>query len=518
VQSFGTVLSLVSLAACSGATPAPSSSDTTTGTREPSTALRELWSEPAEYAPEPVSAEAGEAYFGTYGVGDPYGAGIPLPIFRGLMRLYPDDLGRDFRDFNTRFGTVPNADAPDDPDAIPLGFHATRDPNTSTDFLVINCQICHAGRVRTSEGERIVTGLGNRELRIHAYAAAFAKIARDETLDERRLVRAASEEAARLHLRWPRDHRGPIAIAFLRALRARFEGRHEDVERLADGMPGRVATLEGFVVAMNYRYGTHLTLPEVTGWTRIPDVAPFRYRETNSFDGAATGAPVALVAEADFAFGVRPRWYDEHRHIATSMFLYLRRFDRDLPYPGDVSRELATRGYDAFERSCSSCHGHYARPGEPPRVSYTERIIPVDVVGTDPARAEAVTDEIVEAAARVRITEGLVRTERTGGYVPRPLIDVWAHGQYGHVGQWPDLTVLATPPEERPTRFVVDPRAPLDLERIGQRWRPADDRPLGEGEYLYDGTKPGFSVLGHPFLADLDAPVRRAILEYLKTL
>jgi hypothetical protein len=37
------------------------------------------------------------------------------------------------------------------------------------------------------------------------------------------------------------------------------------------------------------------------------------------------------------------------------------------------------------------------------------------------------------------------------------------------------------------------------------------------GEYLHDATKPGFSIAGHPFVAELgkDAP---AVIEYLKAL
>jgi hypothetical protein len=263
-------------------------------------------------------------------------------------------------------------------------------------------------------------------------------------------------------------------------------------------------------------------LPDVTGWARIPDVAPWRYRETNSFDGAATGDPVALVAEADFAFGVRPRWFDEHRHIATSLFLYLKQLDRSLPFPGAIDRTLATEGFDRFETRCAGCHGHYARPGETGRVSYRERIVPVEVVGTDAARLEAVTPELIEIGNAVRETEGLVITRRTGGYVPRPLVHVWARGQYGHNGQWPDLTVLATAPAERPRRFVVSPRAPLDLDRVGEVWRPAEEGSAppdpGAGEYLFDSARPGFGVGGHTFLADLPDGDRRAVLEYLKTL
>ncbi|HJL18458.1 MAG TPA: hypothetical protein RMH99_22530 [Sandaracinaceae bacterium LLY-WYZ-13_1] len=490
--------------------PAPAAGEASRTRR----AAEGLFSEPAEYAPRPPSAEAGHRYFAELGVGDPYGAGVPYPVYRALMAQYPERLGADFGALSERFGFI----AGDDPGALPVGFHRTRDPNTGVDFLMTNCTICHAGRVRTAQAERVVEGLGNRRVRIHAYALAFARIATDPELSVSSLGAAAADEAERLDLAWPPSHRRVLVEATIRGLRERFASRLAPLERLGEGLPGRVATMEGFMIALDTFMDADLRLPEVIGWARVPDVAVWQHRDTNSFDGAADGSPVALVAEADFAFGVRPRWYEEHRHIATSMFLYLRHFERDLPFPGPIDEALATEGYEAFEARCAGCHGHYAAPGESTRPSYRERIVPVEVVGTDPARLESVTEPFVRAANAAPATRGLVHTRRSGGYVPRPLVDVWARGQYGHNGQWPDLAVLATPPEERPTRFVVDPAAPLDLERVGQRWRPADEGPPGPGEYLYDGTRPGYGVQGHPFLGAAPEGERRAILAYLRTL
>lgn len=269
---------------------------------------------------------------------------------------------------------------------------------------------------------------------------------------------------------------------------------------------------------MNMRYHIRLPLPKLTGWVKIPDVAVWRYRKTNSFDGMVIGSPVALVAEAEFAFGVRPRWYETHRHIATSMFLYLRQFERKLPYPKPIDRGLAQRGYRVFHRTCAKCHGRYSAPGAPRGVVYNERLISEHQVGTDTARLDAVSPAFVRAANTAAATSGLTRARVTRAYVPRPLVDVWARGLYGHNGQWPSLHVLATAPDKRPKRFVVMPNAAYDLRAVGTRWRAPDHRPLKSGEYLYDGTRPGYGVDGHEFLSDLPAADRRAVLEYLKTL
>src|SRR5207253_3212052 len=121
-----------------------------------------------------------------------------------------------------------------------------------------------------------------------------------------------------------------------------------------------------------------------TGWAKVPDVSSFPYRDTFSYDGSGYGSPQALVLEASFVFGTRPEWYAAHPHIATSMYLYLHSFHRELAYPRAIDEPLASRGHDRFEATCARCHGTYERRGGETRVLYREKIIPVGVVGTDP--------------------------------------------------------------------------------------------------------------------------------------
>ena len=227
------------------------------------------------------------------------------------------------------------------------------------------------------------------------------------------------------------------------------------------------------------------------------DVRGFPYRDTLSWDGVGTGSPVALAAEADFAFGARPQWFETHRHIATSLYLFLKNFDRHLPYPGPIDVSLAQRGHDAFDAHCAKCHGFYSPEGPQPRVRYRERIIPVEVVGTDSARVEAVTPAFVAAANGVPLARGVTTVAATGGYVPPVLLDVWARGTYGHVGQWPSIAVMAMDPEQRPRHFVVDLDAPYDTARLGMAWRAPSGSERPAHGYVYDGEKAGYRVDGH---------------------
>jgi hypothetical protein len=235
-------------------------------------------------------------------------------------------------------------------------------------------------------------------------------------------------------------------------------------------------------------------------------VIGFPWRETLSWDGAGTGAPTALVVEADLANGMRPEWLESHRHIGTSLYLHLKHFERKLDFPGPIDAALAKKGRDAFESHCSQCHGTYEGG-----VVYKEHVVAVEVVKTDPARMLALTDEFAAKANAVPAGQGLTHAQRTGGYVPPVLIDVFARAPYGHVGQWPSLAVMAS--KDRPRRFVIDPDAPIDTKNVGVSWH--EPKP---GEYMYDASIPGFDVGGHPFLADLPDADRAATIEYLKTL
>jgi mono/diheme cytochrome c family protein len=477
-------------------------------------------SSPAEYADRPISAEAGAEYFLQDGAGDPYAAGLAYPVWLGLMEAYPDALGRDWNEFADRFGFVRDPDAKGDPRRPPIGFHLTTDPITHVPWVVSNCQMCHADRLRLPSGDVVVAGLGNKRVRSHAYADALLRIGADAALDDARVEALATKRATAWDVPWNPAARRAIVRAELAGLRALAGRTLAQTTRFDAALPGRAATIESFAIALDAYRDSPIPLPSVTGWAKVPDVVGFPYRDTFSWDASGFGSPQALVLEASFVFGTRPAWYLTHAHVATSMYLYLRSFRRTLPFPGPIDAARAARGHDVFGARCARCHGVYEKHGGETRVTYRETVVPADVVGTDPARAEAVTTAFVDAANELPLTRGLTRVRKTGGYVPPVLLDVWARGLYGHVGQWPSLAVLATPPGDRPRRFVVDTDGVYDLERVGVRYddAPPAARPLRASEYVYDGSVPGYGVDGHPFLSNLGLEERRAVIEYLKTL
>ncbi|MEO7731341.1 MAG: hypothetical protein ABIY55_10235, partial [Kofleriaceae bacterium] len=258
--------------------------------------------------------------------------------------------------------------------------------------------------------------------------------------------------------------------------------------------------------------GQAIALAPAPGWAKVPDVIGFAQRTTLSWDGSGEGPMDLLAVEADVALGARVAWLERHPFQGASLGAYLRQPAARPKFPGSIDRARAERGRGRFVEHCAPCHGRYAGDGRV--VDYREAVIALEDLGTDPARAMAATESFERAANDPRLTRGYTRFRRTGGYVPPVLTNVWARAPYGHAGQWASLAVLATRPDQRPAKLVIDLDAPYDLDAVGVATRPAGS---AGGSYTLDATRPGFAMTGHPFLAELgdDAAL---VIEYLKTL
>ena len=517
------MLAVVSTACSRGAAPpavpatAPAPGAPTAQTNPQASALM---SDPDEYRIEHVTRDAGEAIFTRTGIGDPYRAGVPYPIFLALLRAYPDLFGKDPQELAARFGFVARAADPASEDldvreGLPLGMHLTTDPYTGVQFVVTNCALCHAERLHLAGGDRVVIGLGNKHVRIHAYDAAFADAARRADFGGAMLAPLADAAAAEHHVAWGMDWRVPLVKATVDAMKLRAAARAPLIERTRGGLPGRVAPIESFALVLGALRGKPVATADAVGWSKVPDVIGFAQRTTLSWDGVGEGPMDVLVVEADVAAGVRPEWFWKHPLQGAALGAYLRQPRRDLRFPGTIDRALAARGKQLFTDNCARCHGDYADDGHV--VRYDEQVVPLDLVGTEPARARAVTEDFLAAANDPALTRGLTHARRTGGYVPPILTGVWARAPFGHAGQWPSLAVLATPPDQRATRFaeiVFDLDGTYDVGEIGLAHHAKRGAP---GPFELTVGAGGISPLGHPFLADL-GPDARAVIEYLKTL
>ncbi|MFT3699147.1 MAG: hypothetical protein QM831_38730 [Kofleriaceae bacterium] len=482
------------LIACSTPKPAP--------VPAPAAAPALVMSDPDEYRIARISRDAGEAIFAKTGIGDPYRTGIPYPIYLALFERYPQIFGRDWQELAAKFGFI--ARAPDRAstdldrrEGLPLGLHLAIDPITNVPFVMSSCALCHAEHVRWAGGEATVIGLGSKHVRIHAYDAAFFDLVAAAP-DPGTIARTARKLADARGITWPEQYAQPFVAATLDAIGKRERPRADLIARTRDGAPGRVATIEAFTGALENLSGHSIDHAPEVGWAKVPDVIGFGARTTLSWDGSQQGSMDVLVVEADLAIGIAVEWLLRHPFQGPSLGAYLRQPEPRPAFPRPIDRALADRGKRLFEDQCAHCHGHYAADG---RVrDYTEQVVPLEDLKTDPARAFAPTATFERAANQPDVTHGFTTFARTGGYVPPVLTNVWMRAPYGHAGQWASLAVMATPPEKRiATSYDLD--APYDLDRVG----------------VVVGAPAKLDVGGHPFLADLgrDAP---AVIEYLKSL
>jgi len=182
-------------------------------------------------------------------------------------------------------------------------------------------------------------------------------------------------------------------------------------------------------------------------------------------------------------------------------------------YPSDIDAALAARGETVFEANCSTCHGTYGVVE-----TYPNKLVPVDVVGTDPHYAAMFLESALPRwynRSWYATSEPQSRVEPSMAYIAPPLDGIWATAPYFHNGSVPMLDMVIDS-SKRPTfwRRPFDSTA-YDLERIG--W--THDEVIGpRDETVYDTTMTGYGNMGHTFGDDLSEEDRLALLEYLKTL
>jgi len=188
------------------------------------------------------------------------------------------------------------------------------------------------------------------------------------------------------------------------------------------------------------------------------------------------------------------------------------------PYPFDIDRAVANEGRIVFESHCSSCHGTYGPDGV-----YEQTTVPLDEVGTDPVRLNALTRE-----HREWLRDGWMSNYGQDevevdpvGYVAPPLDGIWASAPYFHNGSVPTLWHVLHP-DERPIVWKRSENG-YDQSRVGLEIQTFDDvpssidTPYGRRQH-FDTRRSGKSARGHLFPKPLSERQRHAVLEFLKTL
>ncbi len=198
-------------------------------------------------------------------------------------------------------------------------------------------------------------------------------------------------------------------------------------------------------------------------------------------------------------------------------------------YKRSIDRARARTGEGIFARACAGCHGTYAEePEADARDTYPNLLIPLDVIGTDPAVANM---GVVHAPKFVdwyndsfygRITRA-EPNDPFPGYMAPPLDGIWATAPYLHNGSVPTIELVLN----SKARPAVWKRENLDDTRydeaaLGWPWVAPPysqaDAPEEERKFIYDTSYWSQSNAGHTFGDHLTDSERSAVLEYLKTL
>jgi Cytochrome c len=187
-------------------------------------------------------------------------------------------------------------------------------------------------------------------------------------------------------------------------------------------------------------------------------------------------------------------------------------------YPFPIDQTLARQGKEVFKANCSGCHGTYGRDGHYPNV-----IVPIEQIGTDTVRFHGITPEMENYYAGTWFAKKSKQREGAPGYLAPPLNGVWATAPYFHNGSVPTLYGVLTE-TARPKYFRrIGGAETFDRKDVGIRFETLTDNSTAglssrEKRRIVDTTAVGMSNAGHPFGFHLSEQEKRQVIEYLKTL
>jgi hypothetical protein len=370
--------------------------------------------------------------------------------------------------FNQRYGLHP---APFPNDGLPMGLRRSQGPDGRVG-LTLDCLVCHGGSI----GGTSYVGLGNTQLDLRALLTDLTRA--DGKTPPFSLFTLNSARGT--------NNAGQIAATLL-SLRDRDLGQR------------RFPLLLG------------AWLPELD----TPPWWNLALKKTKYYDGRTD----ARAHRSNMQFLLGDLSADEFKALEPTyrdIDAYLKGLAPP-PYPFPIDRERADRGRAVFEANCVRCHGSYGPNGA---VSYPNKVIPIDVIGTDASRLKGLSDGLVEHYNATWLGADYPVEEPMIGYQAPPLRGVWASAPYLHNGSVPTLYhVLKS--SERPDRFRRPPSTAFehyDQANVGWKFEPVDEKANGTDMHRFDSSRFGLGNGGHAFGDRLSEADRRDLIEYLKGL
>lgn len=378
------------------------------------------------------------------------------------------------------------------------------------DLAVLGCTGCHSGRAAGI----LIPGLGNKTID----AFAIGKTVKKAQGIWKHLIKGKIKNDpnyAYVHEK---------AMIFANTL------ADEGISNLTRGLVPDSVIKTFFYRDMGVPYGpeierTQVKVPSLWGFAEKRKVGVFADGSLNSDNYA-------------WAFGAELMASDSGEHLRASMPKLKHVVDnvigKFLPpkYPFEIDRDLAAKGQLLVENNCYECHGNHTRDPEGIPIFEAPKLIPHDLVNTDPQRLDYGNSEWVDLAEQGSIND-LIKFNRHlfgfGYYAPK-LWGIWSRFPYLHNGSVPTLHHLLLPPEKRPTVFDMQDAGELhrfDKTYVGLRTyrNPAMiaakewDAERGDRD-IYWIERPEHSNQGHyfDFMKNFTYEDREAIVEFLKTL
>lgn len=207
-----------------------------------------------------------------------------------------------------------------------------------------------------------------------------------------------------------------------------------------------------------------------------------------------------------------------------------------------IDLEKAKRGQALFSAHCTRCHGQYekawdqanARDLLPKELLKTTKVLyPTSTrvvdVGTDPHRYQGMRSLLALNSLKISKING-VKIETQKGYVPPPLVGIWARWPYFHNNSAPSLCAVLTPGDNRQESYwagePLRPQRDFDFECNGYPVGSRTPRAwMNNREYFFDSRKPGLGNQGHDdgiFLKNgkliFSSSDRTDLIQFLQTL
>ncbi len=260
--------------------------------------------------------------------------------------------------------------------------------------LNLDCMTCHGGSI----GGRSYVGLGNTQIDVEALLS-------DMTVADGRP--APKFVLFRMNTGRGNNNAGQLAV-FLLSLRNAGDLSKRSFPLLT---------------------GTQLPELDTPAWWLL------KKKRTKYYDGRTPAE--AVRSNMQFMLGgTTLDGFRKMEPVFEDVEAYLRSLEPP-KYPFAIDSARAGRGERVFRENCARCHGTYGESW-----TYPNKVVPLEVIGTDPVRATGLTDAYIKHYNASWFGEKHPVSEEMQGYQAPPLDGIWATAPYLHNGSVPTLDAL----------------------------------------------------------------------------